>query len=256
MSGVFGPLYSETYDDVYRAKDYEAECDLLERIWKEMGSGPVQSVLDLGCGTGNHVLPLATRGYDAVGVDNAVDMIARARDKAMRTELARASFELGDIREVRLGRTFDAVTMLFAVLGYQTTNPDVLAALRTAREHLSPGGLLVADVWYGPAVLHERPGSRVTLVEMDGAKMLRVANSSVDTLAECANVHYRLWHIDSDRIVVEAEEEHEMRFFFPRELELMLDVSGLSLTRLGAFPDIDVTPSESTWNVVLVARAV
>jgi SAM-dependent methyltransferase len=257
VSSVFGALYAQTYDDVYRAKDYEAECDLLERIWQEMGSAPVRSVLDLGCGTGSHALPLAARGYAVVGVDRSDEMITRAREKASGEAFSgEASFQHGDIRDVRVGRAFDAVTMLFAVLGYQTTNSDVLAALRTAREHLSLGGVLVADIWYGPAVLHEGPEQRVALVEADDVRMLRVANASVDTLAQCARVHYRLWQFDGDRIVAEAEEEHEMRFFFPRELELMLEVSGMTLVRLGAFPDIDVTPDESTWNVALVARAV
>jgi SAM-dependent methyltransferase len=257
VSSVFGPLYAQTYDDVYRGKDYEAECDLLERIWQEMGSRPVQTVLDLGCGTGNHALPLAARGYKVVGVDRSDEMIVRAKAKASDgASSERATFERGDIRDLRLGRTFDAVTMLFAVLGYQTSNSDVLAALRTVRQHLSSAGLLVADVWYGPAVLHDRPEQRVALVEADGARMLRVAKASVDTLAQCARVHYRLWQFDRDRILNETEEQHEMRFFFPRELELMLEVSGLSLVRLGAFPNIDTTPDESSWNAVLVARAV
>jgi SAM-dependent methyltransferase len=257
MSGIFGSLYAQTYDDVYRSKDYEAECDLLERLWREMGAAPVQSVLDLGCGTGNHPLALGARGYTVVGVDRSDEMVMRAGEKAVASMLSeRVSFRQGDIRDARLGRTFDAVTMLFAVLGYQTANADVIAALRTAREHLAVGGPFVADVWYGPAVLRERPGQRVALVEGDGTKMLRIADSTVDTRVQCVRVHYALWQIEGDRIVARADEEHEMRFFFPRELELMLHVSGFELVRLGAFPDIDVAASESTWNVTVVARAV
>ena len=51
--------------------------------------------------------------------------------------------------------------MMFAVLGYQHTNADVLDALATARAHLDVGGLFAFDVWYGPAVLSERPSERV-----------------------------------------------------------------------------------------------
>jgi hypothetical protein len=51
--------------------------------------------------------------------------------------------------------------MMFAVLGYQGENDDVLAALKTAHRHARPGGLFLFDVWYGPAVLHERPSQRV-----------------------------------------------------------------------------------------------
>ena len=75
----------------------------------------------------------------------------------------RPAFVTADIRELRLETTFDAVLMMFAVLGYQHTNAEVLGALATARAHLEVGGLLAFDVWYGPAVLRERPGHRAHL---------------------------------------------------------------------------------------------
>ena len=55
-------------------------------------------------------------------------------------------------------QTFDAAVMMFAVLSYQLSNQDVLSTLATVRRHLQVGGLFIADLWYGPAVLNERPG--------------------------------------------------------------------------------------------------
>lgn len=253
MSVPFGELYAQTYDDVYRAKDYETECDLLERVWSKYAPAPICSVLDLGCGTGNHALVLARRGYQVVGVDRSPEMLVQARQKARSADPT--TFVLGDVRAVRLGRKFDAVAILFAVLGYQTTNEEVLAALRTAREHVSPGGILVFDVWYGPAVLHERPEQRITVVDTVDGQLLRVTGATVDVSHHLSRVTYRLWRIARDHVVAETEEEHVMRFFFPLELELMLDNCGFDLLRLGAFPEIDVDPGESSWNVAAVARA-
>jgi SAM-dependent methyltransferase len=257
MSIPFGEAYAQTYDDVYRAKDYTAECDLLERVWREYSAVPVGTVLDLGCGTGAHALALAERGHEVVGVDRSPDMLARAGAKAKASDNAKgtASFVLGDIREIRLERTFDAVAILFAVLGYQTTNDDVRAALRTAREHLSPGGMLVFDVWYGPAVLHQRPAQRISVVDTPKGRLLRVTGATLDVSRHLSRVAYRLWELEGDRVVAETQEEHVMRFFFPLELELLLDVCGFDLLRLGAFPEIDADPDETTWNVAAVARA-
>ena len=47
-----------------------------------------------------------------------------------------------------------------------------------------------------------------------------------------------------------------MRYFFAPELELILAASGFELVRLGAFPNLDDEPTEQTWNVALVARAI
>ena len=248
MPDVFGAGYADAYDALYEEKDYEGECDLLERIFGEYADGPVRTILDLGCGTGNHALPLARRGYEVVGVDRSEAMLEQARTKAD----GAVPFEVGDIRDIRLGREFDAVLVLFAVLGYQLGNDDVLAALATARTHLRPGGLLVFDVWYGPAVLHERPVPRLRTIQQGDVRLLRASDGRLDIGRHRCTVDFRIWKLEGDRVVAETEERHEMRYFFPLELELFLTTSGLSLLRLGAFPDFDREPDETSWNVLAV----
>ena len=67
------------------------------------------TVLDAGCGTGEHALYLAQRGHETVGVDVAPNAIAKAREKASDRGIA-ASFLVADaLRLERLERTFDRV---------------------------------------------------------------------------------------------------------------------------------------------------
>jgi SAM-dependent methyltransferase len=252
MPEVFGAGYADAYDAFYEEKDYEGECDLLERIFGEYSDGPVRTILDLGCGTGNHALSLARRGYDVVGVDRSEAMLEQARRKAGDA----VAFDVGEIRDVRLGREFDAVLALFAVLGYQLGNDDVLAALRAVRKHLRRGGLLVFDVWYGPAVLHERPAPRLRTIEKGSRRLVRASDGRLDVRHHVCTVDFRISESEDDRLVTEAVERHEVRYFFPLELQLFLSSAGLRLLRLGAFPDFDVEPNETTWNVLTVATTV
>jgi hypothetical protein len=67
-------------------------------------------------------------------------------------------------------------------------------------------------------------------------------------------VRYHVWQISADRAIALTDETHLMRFFFPQELNLMLECSGLSLVRLGKFPAFDEDPDEATWNVIAIAR--
>lgn len=256
MTEVFGPTYARAYDAFYGDKDYGAECDLVERLLKQYAPGPVRTVLDLGCGTGNHAVLLAERGYDVTGVDVSESMLEQARKKAATTpEGGKAVFRHGDIRDVDLRQSFDAGLLMFAVLGYQLDNEDVLATLRNVRRHLRPGAPLVFDVWYGPGVLSETPSQRVKVIPTEGGRILRVASGELDPRRHLCTVQYQVWRVEGDRIVDEAQERHTVRFFFPRELELMLEVAGFDLARLGAFPDIDCEPDATTWNACCVAIA-
>ena len=254
---VFGHDYADCYDLLYGDKDYATECDLVEAVFRKYGDGSIVSVLDLGCGTGNHALPLSRRGYDVTGVDRSEGMLFQARQKqALAGDNGTLTFRHGDIRSVDLARQYDAVLMMFAVLGYQGENDDVLAALKTARRHARPGGLFVFDVWYGPAVLHERPSQRVRVIPTREGKVVRFASGAIDAVHHTCSVSYRIWRIVEAQLVAEAEETHVMRYYFPLELDLFLSCSGFKLLRLGAFSEVDRQPDETTWNCLGVAQAI
>jgi SAM-dependent methyltransferase len=249
-SSVFSSGYAEAYDELYEDKDYLAECDLIERVIELYGDGAGRRILDLGCGTGGHAVPLAQRGYEVVGVDRSPDMLRRAAERS-----TAGRFELGDLTSLDLGETFDVVLMMFAVLGYQVGNTATQAALATARRHLRSGGLFFCDFWYGPAVLAERPSERVKVIETPAGQVIRVASGELDSRRNLCTVSYRLWRIETGRVVSEVLERHAMRYFFALELELLLAAAGFELVRLGAFPRLEDEPTETTWNVALVARA-
>lgn len=259
MSGIFGVDYAQLYDLLYQDKDYDAEVALLERIFVRHALTGT-SVLDLGCGTGQHAIRLARRGFDVTGVDRSGEMLRIARVKAEQTldELSpQPSFVEGDVTSVRLaGAPFDAALMMFAVLGYQVTNEAVRAALRTVRAHLRPGALFVCDVWYGPAVLSVRPSERTKVVDAPGGQVIRSVRTSLDSFAHRADVDYRVWRLLNKQVVSEMHETHAMRFFFPQELALLFDAEGLELLELRAFGASDDQPTENTWNVLAVGRAI
>src|SRR5207302_1475645 len=82
----------------------------------------------LGCGTGNHSVPLARRGYRVSGIDRSASMIAQAKKKASRLRNP-PRFVRADMRTFRLGQRFDAALCLFGAFGYLLTQRDVLQAL-------------------------------------------------------------------------------------------------------------------------------
>ena len=253
---MFGPDYADAYDAIYRSKNYEAEVDLIERVLARHGLAGPRRLLDLGCGTGNHALPLARRGHSVVGVDRSPPMLAQARAKA---SAARPScsvdFEESDIRELDLGRRFDAVLMMFTVLGYQTEDADLMAALATVRRHLEPGGLFIFDVWYGPAVLADRPGEREVSVSDGSSRITRKTGVMLEIPRHLCHVRFDLERVGAEGRSGQWQEVHVVRYYFPEELKSALGQNQLSLLDLRSFSDDEAPADERAWNVIGVTRA-
>jgi SAM-dependent methyltransferase len=255
VTEIFGEDYADAYDAIYRSKDYEGEVDLIERILVRHGLDGPRRLLDLGCGTGNHALPLAQRGHTIVGIDRSSAMLTQARAKASAAHAGSVVFHEGDIRELDLGQRFDAVLMMFTVLGYQLEDADVTAALAAVRRHLDPGGLFVFDVWNGAAVLADRPRERQVSVTDGAIRITRKTKAFLDIPRHLCRVGFDLERVDASGRGEQWQEEHVMRYYFSEELELALGQNRLKLLRLRSFPDDEAPADTRAWNIIGIARA-
>ncbi len=136
-------LYTELADwwpILSRFQDYAEEAALYRQALESTAMGPLDTLLELGSGGGNNAHHLAPR-FRMTLVDLAPGMLAVSR--ALNPGLEHVQ---GDMRDVRLGRTFDAVFVHDAI-SYMTTRDDLGRAIETAAVHCRPGGvvLLVPD---------------------------------------------------------------------------------------------------------------
>jgi ArsR family transcriptional regulator len=108
-----------------------------------LGPRPVQSLIDLGTGTGRMLGLLAGRAVRAVGLDSNHAMLSVARANLERAGLSRVDLRQGDIHAPPFGRgSFDLV-LVHQVLHYLD---EPARALREAARLVAPGGrLLVVD---------------------------------------------------------------------------------------------------------------
>ncbi|MDT0266650.1 class I SAM-dependent methyltransferase [Streptomyces sp. DSM 44915] len=114
---------------------YEDDATIAVELFG-LAARPVREVLELGSGGGHLARHLRDR-YTMTLLDLSPEMLAVSREVNPGVEhLA------GDMREVRLGREFDAV-LVHDAIDYMTTPADLAAAFRTARAHLRPGGVAV-----------------------------------------------------------------------------------------------------------------
>lgn len=137
ISGAYDVLNSET--------DYEAWADYIAEVFKRYGSG-VESVLDLGCGTGAMTFALHRRGYDMTGVDLSIDMLSVARDRCYDEEIDDILWLLQDMRSFELYGTVNAVVCCLDGINHLTGKGDISRCFGTVHNYLDPDGLFVFDV--------------------------------------------------------------------------------------------------------------
>lgn len=248
--------YASYYDLLYRDKDYAAEAKFIDRLLQKQALSP-QSILELGCGTGVHAVLLASQGYHVHGVDVSDQMLERARCRQTQLpseQAVKISFSHGDIREIQLDQTFDAVISLFHVVSYQTTNDDLKAVFNTAKTHLKKGGIFIFDCWYGPAVLSDRPTARLKRMEDDRISVVRIAEPLLHPNDNLVDVNYQIFVTDKvSGAVEEFQETHKMRYLFKSEIDFLFSEFGFTPVTQAEWMTNNV-PGLDTWGVYFIGR--
>ena len=248
--------YANYYDLLYRDKDYKLETDYVTDLIRTFLPS-ARTILELGSGTGIHACLLAEKGFKVHGIERSSEMLSQSRALAKEKNLGSeiVDFYGGDIRELRLDKRFDIVISLFHVISYQTTNQDVTKAFKMARQHLNPGGLFIFDVWYGPAVLTEKPEVRIKRMEDEKVEVTRFAEPILHPNENLVDVNYHIFIRDRESgHVKELKEAHKMRYFFKTEIELLsyhVDFDLIHTEEWLTRADIDTT----TWGVCFVLMA-
>ncbi len=251
--------YASTYDSLYRSKDYQAECDFIEAVLAKYG-GPSSkecSILDLGCGTGGHAIPLAARGHQVHGVDLSEEMLGIARAKVSgRPEESRLSFQRGDIQNFALNKEYDSIVSMFAVVSYLTENKQLRGLFECVSKHLKNGGVFLCDFWYGPAVLRDPPVARQKeFKDGENKNIIRTATPTIDWNTNITSIKYELIITDlKSGDVQKVSETHQMRYLFLQELALFGDLVGLDLIHSCNCCDLTSPPSEKTWTASAIFK--
>jgi len=102
-------------------------------------------ILDLCCGHGRHLLPLAKMGYQMTGLDlskKALVMLAEsAKNKKIKVQIIRS-----DMRKIPFKNEFDAVINMFSAFGYLETEYEDFKVLKAVAKALKPGGKFLIDI--------------------------------------------------------------------------------------------------------------
>jgi SAM-dependent methyltransferase len=246
-------IYARFYDLDFG----EADADLF--MYQQFASRCGSPILELGCGTGRVLLPLARQGYQITGVDLSLPMLEVARGKVAAEDLSeRVTFSQQDMRELELGDRFNLAFAAINSFMHLLNTDDQLAALAHIRHHLNPGGLLILDL-FNPdlsRLLEARGQVGLAKVMTDpdtGHRLMRFHSDKVDLGEQTIHVTFVVDELDSEGNVQRTLFPFSIRYLFRFELELLLRHAGFEIEAIYGTYDLDEFSGDSP-KMIAVAR--
>lgn len=234
-AALYDHEYKRRKDDVrwYRALAKELLGDSATPS-KTRQNSRSNAILELGCGSGRTLLPLARDGFSIVGVDAAPAMLERARTnliKLPKAAQARVTLHAGDFRGVDLHRRFALVICPFNAFMHLYQRRDIERFLAVVKRHLAPGGTFAFDVLNPDlAWLSRDPNKRWSRTRFrhprSGKWMVYSTSLTYDAALQLAfmRIYYEAEKGGRARVIRLAH-----RQFFPLELEALLHYNGFQI---------------------------
>ena len=225
------------------------------------------TVLDIGCGSGRHLMELAKNGIFGAGVDYLPEAI-EARTAAAQDE-PRAEFQVGDARDLDLGRTFDAVLCLYDVIGSYADDNENVRIINSIRRHLRRGGKALMSVMNFD-LTYRRARHFFTLRKEPNRLLQLPASATMETSGNVFNPDYYM--IDEMTEIVYRKEQFTRGTDLPaqllvrdrryrrRDIEAMCMVAGLDVVwsryvRAGQW-DVELNAEDdNAKEILLLCRA-
>ncbi|HMQ30521.1 MAG TPA: methyltransferase domain-containing protein [Chloroflexaceae bacterium] len=251
----------QTYDPF--ARYYDADFrDYVEDLpfYRELGRRTGGPVLELMCGTGRVLVPLAEADHQITGVDISPAMLAIARERLAEAGLAeRATLLEGDVRGLPLPAAQFALAFV-AVNSFMhlETVRDQLACLSNVRRALAPRGLLVLDLFNPDPVAMVREDNRLVLdreYTLDGRQVQKFVAIDSDAAAQISHVTYLYDETGADGRVTRRTMRFTMRWFYRYELEHLLARAGFAVRNIYGSYELDEYHSGSPRLIAVAGLA-
>ena len=206
------------------------------------------ALLDLGCGTGEHLALLEREGIRCTGIDISEEMLAAARKRFPNIE-----FVHSDMADIEYDDAFDIVISLFGSFDYLINDADIESMLLKIRRALKHDGMGVLEIWNSPPILKikNKGVGHVSTTSNNGVLIKRERGFTLrdDPFKTVVEVNYQ-YSIDGDRGHKIVRDRHIMRTFMTDEITRFLTGAGFTVKNI--FANFLSEPYEENSNRMVV----
>jgi SAM-dependent methyltransferase len=228
-------------------------------FYREMARRTGGPILEVMCGSGRVLAPLAADGHAITGLDISPRLLALAREKlASAGRAGRAELVVGDARHAVPRGPFALAIIALNSFMHLTTVDDQLAALRQIHAALRPGGVLAIDLFNpDPRELARRGGELVfdkAFTLSDGTVVHKFVAQRLDAAEQTSHVTFFYDEQLADGTVRRAALPFTMRWLYRYELEHLLARAGFVLETVYGSYDLDDYSSASEQMLAVAVR--
>ncbi len=248
--------------DIY-ARFYDPDLGRLDadlQMYQQFAARCDSPILELGCGTGRVLVPLARQGYRSTGIDASAAMLEKAQEKVVAEDLGdRVTLVEQEMGALELEERFNMAFAALNSFAHLHTTDDQLATLARIRRHLNPGGLLVLDM-FNPdlARLLDARGQVALAKVMDGPgagrRTMRFTTDEVDLGRQLIHTTYIVDEIDAEGQVRRTLFPFSLRYIFRYEMELLLRHAGFEVEAIYGSYDLDEFSGDSEKLIATARR--
>ncbi len=235
--------------------DFDADLQMYEQFAARCDS----PILEVGCGTGRVLIPLARQGYRITGIDASAAMLEKAREKVTAEDLqGRVTLVEQEMGGLALEERFNLAFAALNSFAHLHTTDDQLAALARIRQQLNAGGLLVLDLFNPDLARLLDARGQVALVRVmegpgAGRRTMRFTTDEVDLGRQLIHTTYIVDEIDTGGQVRRTLFPFTLRYVFRYELELLLRHAGFDVEAVYGSYDLEDFNGDSE-KLIAVAR--
>ena len=222
-------LWLEFYPAMFSAEQFSLATDQISQIFQLTETKP-QTVLDLACGPGRHVLPLVEYGCKVTAVDTSGYLLERLAENLGHSE-AKIEPELiqADMREFVRTDSFDLILSMWTSFGYFQHPGEDQNVLENVYKSLHKGGKFLLDVAGKEYIIHNY--EPLLTREMEDSSLLIEEPILLDNLSRLDNQ----WTLVSGDQVYRAS--FSLNIYTAIELRDRLQQAGFSTVQI--FGDLD-----------------
>jgi SAM-dependent methyltransferase len=245
-------LFHDYYDVFYAAKDYSRETDTIVNCCKSHLDNLPDVAIEIGCGTGNHTVQLASRFQRVIAVDIDEQMVLRAQKKT--AHLPNVEVVHGSID--RLVQPVSLITALFNVVTYLQDLDSLDAFFHSISRLLTPGGLFVFDAWNGVAALRDLPQQKHSQYSVDDSIITLSVIPELELMKQNVHLTFEVTVSRNGEIIQRGTHRFLQKLWMPMEITWMLKKQGLHLEMVAAADNPQQGATQDCWKVLYVCRKI